>query len=254
MNCVSVIVPTYNRFNLLLNTLQSIKSQTYSNIEIIVVNDCSTEKEYYEYKWEANGIKIIHLEKNSKDIFSYACVGHVINKGIEVSSGDYIAFCDDDDIWFPSKIELQLNAMKITGCNMSSTNGFIGIGVFDKNKLYEKLLTEYFFSILRLVSSLNQNFLDKGYNLLKDGYPEIWKLDFLKIHNCIIASSVIIHKDIISKIGKQLEIKMGGALINNTIVHIDYDYWLRALEYTDNAYVNEICVYYDAGHGSGKNY
>jgi glycosyltransferase involved in cell wall biosynthesis len=254
MECVSVIIPTYNRFNLLLNTLESIKSQTFSNIEIIVVNDCSTEKEYYEYKWKDNGINIIHLEKNTKDIFGYACVGHVINKGIEKSSGEYIAFCDDDDIWFPSKIELQLNAMKITGCNMSSTDGFIGFGVFDKDKSYQKILTEYYFSILKLTNSLNQNYLNRGYNILEDGYPKIWKLDFIKIHNCIIASSVIIHKDIISKIGKQLEIKMGGVLINDNIVHIDYDYWLRALEYTNNVYVNEICVYYDAGHGNGKNY
>ena len=64
---VSVIIPTYNRFSYLLNAINSIKEQTYSNIEIIVVNDCSTQKEYYEHDW--SDIKIIHLEKNSKDKF-----------------------------------------------------------------------------------------------------------------------------------------------------------------------------------------
>ncbi len=46
MDKVSVIIPTFNRFNFLMNTINSIKTQTYKNIEIIVVNDCSTEKDY----------------------------------------------------------------------------------------------------------------------------------------------------------------------------------------------------------------
>ena len=52
MDIVSVIIPTFNRFKYLLNTIKSVKEQTYNNIEIIVVNDCSTEKEYYEYNWK----------------------------------------------------------------------------------------------------------------------------------------------------------------------------------------------------------
>ena len=62
MDKVSVVIATYNRLHLLLNTIRSVKEQTYTNIEIIVVNDCSTEKEYYEYDWKANNIIIIHLE------------------------------------------------------------------------------------------------------------------------------------------------------------------------------------------------
>ena len=71
---------------------------------------------------------------------------------------------------------------------------------------------------------------------------------------CIIACSVIIHRDIIKKIGKKKEIKMGGAKINNKIVHIDYDYWLRALQHTNSVYVNDVCFYYDSSHGDGKKY
>jgi len=79
MEKVSVIIPTFNRFKFVLNAINSIKSQTYTNIEIIVVNDCSTEKEYYEYNWDIN---IIHLDKNTKEIFGYASPGYVRNKGI----------------------------------------------------------------------------------------------------------------------------------------------------------------------------
>ena len=48
--------------------------------------------------------------------------------------------------------------------------------------------------------------------------------------------------------------KMGGAEINNKIIHIDYDYWLRALKYTDSVYLEGIYFYYDNGHGDGQNW
>ena len=184
MDKVSIIIPTFNRFKFLLNAIKSIKEQTYKNIEIIVINDCSIQKEYYEYDWQENNIIIIHLEKNSKTIFGYACVAYVCNQGISISNGKYIAFCDDD-IWFSKKIELQLKAMKETGCKMSSTDGLIGCGIYDSKKLYKHYNASHYFDTLRNIYKSN------GSNLLDNGFPDIWKLDFLKIHNCIICSSVL---------------------------------------------------------------
>jgi hypothetical protein len=54
---VSVIIPSFNRFNFLMNAIGSIKSQTYNDIEIIVVNDCSSEKEYYTFDCEQFGLE-----------------------------------------------------------------------------------------------------------------------------------------------------------------------------------------------------
>jgi glycosyltransferase involved in cell wall biosynthesis len=235
--CVSIIVPTFNRFNFLLNTIKSIKSQTYSNIEIIVVNDCSTQKEYYEYNWD--GINIIHLDKRSKDIFGFGCAGYVRNKGIEKSKGKYIAFCDDDDIWFPSKIELQLNAMKTTRCKMSSTDGLYGNGVYDSNKTYKKYNAEHYFSTLKNI------YKNKNSNLLDNGFPKIWTKQYLTIHNCIICSSVLIERDILDRIDNMKCINNGEE---------DYDCWLRALQHTNSVYVEDVCFYYDGGHGYGQNY
>lgn len=248
MEKVSVIIPTFNRFKYLLNTIESVKKQTYTNLEIIVINDKSTQKEYYDYDWKGNNIIILHLDENTKQKFGYPCVGYVINKGIEIMSGEYFATCDDDDIWFPNKLELQINAMKKSGCKMSSTDGLIGKGIYDKTKKYKKYNAEHYYKTLQHI------YRKKNSNLLEKGFPEIWTLDFLKIHNCIIACSVIIHKDIIKKIGKKKEIKMGGTTINNKIVHIDYDYWLRALQHTNSVYVTDVCFYYDSGHGDGKKY
>ena len=80
----------------------------------------------------------MHLKENTKSILGYACAGYVRNKGIEISSGKYIAFCDDDDIWFPKKIELQINAMKETCARMSCTEGLFGSGIYDCSKEYKK--------------------------------------------------------------------------------------------------------------------
>jgi teichuronic acid biosynthesis glycosyltransferase TuaG len=239
MEKVSVIIPTYNRFNYLLNTINSIKNQTYSNIEIIVVNDCSLEKEYYEYNWEDNGITIIHLKENTKNILGYACAGYVRNKGIEYCSGKFVAFCDDDDIWFPRKIELQINAMKENGVRMSCTEGLFGSGIYDSNKEYKKYNSEYYYDALQNI------FKSKGSNLLENGFPKIWDLDFIKIHNCVICSSVVLEKSILDVINNM-------KLLKNS--QEDYDCWLRSLELTKCVYVDDILFYYDGSHGYGQNY
>lgn len=236
---ISVVIPTYNRFKYLLNTIKSVKEQTYTNTEIIVVNDCSSQKEYYEYDWKKNGIIIVHLEQNTKTLFGFGCAGYVRNMGIRVSKGKYIAFCDDDDIWFPNKLELQINALKNTGCKMSSTDGFIGHGVYNEDEIYKKYNAERHYATLLSIYKRN------GSDILDNGFPDIWDLKFLRIHNCIICSSVMIEKEILSKINNFKHMKPPGE---------DYDCWLRALEHTNSVYVKEPCFYYDSGHGDGRNY
>jgi len=239
MEKVSVIIPTFNRFEYLLNTIESVEKQTYNNLEIIVINDKSTQKEYYNYDWGAKNITILHLEQNTKQKLGYACAGYVRNKGIEISTGKYIAFCDDDDIWLPKKIELQINAMKKSGCKMSSTDGLIGNGVYDINKNYKKYNGEHHYNTLQNI------YKKKGSNLLNNGFPKIWSHDFLKIHNCVICSSVLMEKNILDTINNFKNVKNGRE---------DYDCWLRALEHTNSVYVDDVCFYYDDGHGDGQNY
>ena len=241
---ISVIIPSYNRFRFLKNCIQSIKMQTYKNIEIIVINDCSSEKEYYNSSfWEKNVIKIIHLETNSKEIFGYPCVAYVRNFGISNCSSDsiYFAFCDDDDIFFlKNKLELQIAAMKRTGCKMSCTEALFGYGEYDSNKTYSKYNAEAHIDILKNVYK-DTTYLDDG------EFPEIWTKDFLKIHNCVICSSVVIDRSLLNNINNMRHISIAA------LIPEDYDCWLRATEYTDCVYIKEPCVYYDGDHGYGLN-
>jgi len=231
MDKVSVIIPTYNRFKYLLNTLNSIKTQTYENIEIIVINDGSDEEAYNTYDWEKENIKIIHLPENSK------CVGRTRNIGVENADGKYIAFCDDDDIWFPEKIDLQIKAIKEHDCKMASTEGLLGSGIYNPSKRYKKYISENF----------RKHYINKykphGIDLSKT-IPTIWDLKLISIHNLFITSSVIVEKE--------LYIKVGGMPFNRR--GQDYKCWLKILKHTDSVFIPDVCVYYDNKHGDGKNH
>lgn len=103
---VSVIIPTYNRGRLILNSVTSVLNQTYKNIELIVVDDCSTDNtEEILKSINDSRIKYVKLEKNSG-----ACIAR--NKGIELSTGKFIAFNDSDDLWITTKLEKQLCFLK----------------------------------------------------------------------------------------------------------------------------------------------
>lgn len=97
---VSVVIATYNGERYLQQQLDSIYSQTYSNLEVVVTDDCSKDKtveilELYRNKY---GLKYSINEEN---------LGYVKNfeRAASLCSGDYIAFCDQDDIFLPDKIE-----------------------------------------------------------------------------------------------------------------------------------------------------
>ncbi len=103
---VSVVIPTHNRPDFLRKTLQSIIDQTYSRIEIIVVsNGCNGNNK--QVVKELNDQRIIYLDQ--EDSGGPAAPR---NHGIKIAKGQYIAFCDDDDLWAPEKIERQVKALE----------------------------------------------------------------------------------------------------------------------------------------------
>jgi glycosyltransferase involved in cell wall biosynthesis len=225
---VSVIIPTYNRFNQLLEAIHSVKTQTYKNVEIIVVNDGSTQPEYYSHDFE--DVRIIHINENTKIRFGVVCRGYVRNMGIEVSSGYYIAFLDDDDIWLSNKLEVQLSRMELTKSLFSCTEGYYSVEKYVKNKQYSLYNREYFYNQLKRI------FSNKGY--LLEEFPEIWNKDFLTIHNTVVTSSVVASAEIIKKIGGFKDIVVGRE---------DYDLWLEILNYTNILYISDVPLFFYQG-------
>ena len=231
---VSVIIPSYNRFEYLLNAVNSVKNQTYKNYEIIVVNDESSQKEYYEHAIE--DINLINIKK--KDYPDWGGSRQPLrNIGAEIAKGEYLAFLDDDDIWMNNKLELQINEMLKNNYLFSSTEGYYGEGVFDKNTSYELYNNEKFYKILKK-KYRRSGFLNQG------KFPKVWNFDFISIHNSIILSSVIVEKKLFKRLGG----------FRGLPVRADHDCWLGLLKLTDLLYVDVPLFYYDGFHGKGKNY
>lgn len=106
---ISIIIPVYNRSNTIERTIANIFEQTYSDIELIVVDDGSTDNiDQVMKKNRDPRLKYIKSDKNYG-----AC--HARNIGIKVSKGEYIAFQDSDDLWASEKLEHQLQYLMDTG-------------------------------------------------------------------------------------------------------------------------------------------
>jgi len=101
---VSVVIPVYNGEAFVAAAINSALTQQYENIEIIVVNDLSTDNTLTVLEAFSDQIRVINNNENKGASFSR-------NQGIKAATGDYIAFLDADDIWFPNKLNRQLGAL-----------------------------------------------------------------------------------------------------------------------------------------------
>ncbi len=213
---VSVIIPSYNRYELLNHSIRSVLANTYKNVEIIVINDCSTDQRYYSGELEKyEKTIVIHLPVNMRVKHNVsAAQGMTRNHGLEKAKGEWIAFLDDDDFYLETKIEKQLEIMKMNNMLFSSTN-----------------------TIMIDHRSINIDKLD--FNIVyihNDNKREnkILNLEIVTKNNYIANSSVIIHHSIVKKTGKQHIVPREE----------DWDYWKRALQHTDCLYISEPFIYY----------
>lgn len=104
---VSIITPSYNSARFIASTINSVIAQTAMSLEIIIVDDCSSDNSIeviQSFIDRDTRIKFIKLEENSG-----AAVAR--NKAIEAASGRFIAFLDSDDLWDPEKLEKQIQFM-----------------------------------------------------------------------------------------------------------------------------------------------
>ncbi|MCP3178140.1 glycosyltransferase [Desulfuromonas sp. KJ2020] len=115
---ISVIIPTYNREKLITETIESVFNQTYKDIEIIVIDDGSTD----------NTVNIVKkLQEQSKLPFRVELllenlgVSAARNLGVFLAKGDYVSFLDSDDYWFSDKLKKQIEFL-------DSNQEFIGVG------------------------------------------------------------------------------------------------------------------------------
>ncbi len=205
---VSVVIPTYNRVNFLKEAISSVLGQNYSEIELIVVDDGSSDG---SEEW----CKSLN-EGSENERFRYVRIAHsgfpglVRNVGIRMASGEYIAFLDSDDIWIEEKIEEQINLMESrVNCVISHTK-------------------ERWVRNRKEISQSRQRHRREG---------DIFEDALLK---CIIGpSTVMVRKDIFN---------YAGFFNEHMEIAEDYELWLRVTALYRVCYIDRPLVVKRGGH------
>ena len=118
MEKVSVVLPVYNGAECLSNAIQSVLSQTYSNLELIIIDDGSNDDSVaivQDFMKKDNRVRLLVNSENKGVSFSR-------NKGLDNSTGDFIAFIDADDEWYFNKLEVQMDYIRQNKVNWVFSN------------------------------------------------------------------------------------------------------------------------------------
>lgn len=190
---VSVIIPCYNAQKFVVQAVRSIMEQTYTNLEILCCDDCSTDNTLSileNLSKEDNRIKIIKNSQNLKIV-------QTLNKLVSLCNGKYIARMDADDISLPNRIEKQVEFLEknadigLCGCNAFHINekgkkigkSFLPLS-FEDNKFFLQFYSTFYHpTILARSEVLKQNLYDENFICAED--YELWcRLIFEKEIRC----------------------------------------------------------------------
>lgn len=114
---VSVIMPAYNAQQYIEEAIGSVQGQTFSQWELIVVDDCSGDNTAQIVSQLAREDPRIYLHRNDENLGA----AKSRNQGLELYKGAYVAFLDSDDLWHPKKLEYQIEHMGKTGADLGYT-------------------------------------------------------------------------------------------------------------------------------------
>lgn len=210
---VSVIIPAYNHEMYIEEAIQSVINQTYKNIELIVINDGSTDGTgsiITNFIEKNNNFNIEYLSKPNEGI----C--RTLNKGLELAKGKYVALLASDDMCMPDRIEKQLQLME--------ENANIGL-----------VFSDHFFMRFNQITQLKAT--DYKPNIRKCFINNIQNVNMyekLLTENIIPALTVFVRKECFDKVGG----------FDNNLWAEDYDMWLRISKEYPIAFIDEPLAYY----------
>ena len=200
---VSIITPSYNSSQFIVETIKSVQAQTYTNWEMLITDDCSIDNSVEIIKKISEidkRIKIFRLEKNSG-------AGPARNNSIKKAKGKYLAFLDSDDIWVSHKLETQIKFMEDNNVNSShSSYGFLNEA---GNKIRKPFIVSSFpikyrdllkrTEISCLTAIYNQNEIGKMYmpKLPRKQDYALWLSILKKGYNSIPQQEVLDRKSVV---------------------------------------------------------
>lgn len=209
MKKVSAIITTHNRLPLLKRAIDSVRTQTYPDIECIVVDDASTDGTQ-EYCQSLPDVRYLRIPPEESRGGNYAR-----NTGIRAAQGDYIALLDDDDCWLPEKTDKQVRLLQEKNCGLV-----------------------YCLPRMEIISA-------NGKTRYKNIKPEEcfhgdMSRRILMLINCCTTSLMLVRKDLLVQI---------GLFDENIRYWQDYELTLRAAQVTPFYFVPEqLCIYRQDNH------
>ncbi len=216
---VSIVLTCYNHLRHLKIAIDCIRAQTYTDYEIVALDDGSTDgtREWLaQLQREDPGLPL-HLYFNEQNIGTYA----TLNRGLEVSTGEFIAEFNDDDVWLPTKLEKQVAMLDAhPEIGLVHTGGYF---IDDEGNELEE-------------------------NPLKFAWPKTSTGDVLLElvpHNKIIASSVMSRRECFEKVGKFNTEYFGSG---------DWEMWYRIAEQFHIGHIDEPLTLYRVHAGSASHY
>ncbi|MES2543620.1 MAG: glycosyltransferase family 2 protein [Bacteroidota bacterium] len=206
MSFFSIIIPLYNKEKYVESALQSILNQNFTDYEVLIINDCSTDRSVEEIKpYLSDKIKLIHHSENKG-------LSEARNTGIENATTNYITFLDADDLWKPTFLETIYHLII----------NFPEARIFGTN--YEEIYKTKTYNPFNGSETLPTDF---------NGYLNFFKINIKQgIYN---HGSVCFHKEVYEKVGKyDIQIKFSN----------DIDFNIRANYHFKLAYSNTIQMSY----------
>jgi len=190
---VSIIMPSYNTDKYIKQSIESVLNQTYSNWELIIVDDCSTDDtdEIVRPFLLDERIRYVKNEQNKGAALSR-------NRALREAKGKWIAFLDSDDLWLPSKLERQLDYMKKKGYAFTFTDYRVSLNGVWENCIrtapdivtIRKLYNWCYFSTITVIYDKDKIGLIQIHDLKKNSDYAMWfhalkKTDAYRLPECL---------------------------------------------------------------------
>ena len=209
---VSVIIPAYNHEKYIIDCLKSVINQTYSNIEIIVINDGSTDSTERVIKEFINSTNndINFISKRNEGICK------TLNKGLNIAKGKYISYLASDDMFAPQMIEKQVKFME--------NNKSIGLVCTDA----------YFIDIDKITNKKYTSYKPIIKKCFKKGIQNKDIFEVLLTGNIILALTTLIKKECFEVLGP----------FDENLIFEDYDMWVRITKEYPIGFIDEPLGYY----------
>lgn len=208
---VSVIIPVFNGEKYIRCAIESVQKQDYQQIEIIVVDDGSTDATLDILRGFDTRITVYRQPNKGS--------AAARNLGIRMAQGSYIAFLDADDYWYPGKIGTQMRALQLTGCKMAYTR-FLFWRAVDSNVWPEPA------SVLLEDETKPEE---------RSSVEPRWVYADLLLDCLVWTSTVLIYKEELDRVGGFNEDLRKGQ---------DYDLWLRLSQSVQMASLGEVTALY----------